>query len=165
MNYRIIRFKSKPKYILRRKSFFPNNKYHNKLFTLLEIFSKHKNLKSKIKDRKFLDFPIFDITKKEINDIYILNNCNLSNFSIKLSPNKFVETDYIEPFWNENFAQKHQSYKMISKQYILLEIESNNSDEIQIIECKRLSAFLEQKPVKIYNLKLSENFEILYNEE
>lgn len=165
MNYKIIRFKSNPKYILRRKSFFPTNKYHNKLFNILEVFSKHKNLESKIKDKKFLDFPIFDVTKKEINDIYILNNCNLLNFPIKLSANKFVETDYIEPFWSENLLQKHQSYKMISKQYILLERESNNSGEIQIIECKRLSAFIEQKPVKIYSFKLSENFEILYDEE
>ena len=164
MKYKIIRFKSNPKYIMRRKSIFPNSKYHNKLFSYLEIFSKHKSLESKINDQKFSGFPIFDLTKKEINNIFILNNCNLLNFPIKLYGNKFIETDYIEPFWNENLSKKYHSYIMISKPYVLLEAENTEVNEINIIEYQRLSAYLEQKPVKIYNLKKSENFEIIYEE-
>lgn len=149
---------------MRRKSIFPNSKYYNKLFNALEIFSKHKSLEAKINEKKFSDIPIFEITKKEINNVFILNNCNLINFPIKMNGTKFVENEYIEPFWNENITKKYQAYIMVSKPYILLESQNNVENEIHIIEYKRLIAYLEKKPVKVYVLKKSENFEIIYEE-
>ena len=125
MEEKIIRFKSSPRIAHKRLSIFPESRYYNKLHNALRVFTKLKNLSRKFNDQRFEDERSQQIIKKEINDVFILTQCKLHDFPIKLYGNKFIETDYLEPYCDEFSLEKSPKYVLISKQYVLIdEIEA-----------------------------------------
>lgn len=151
-----VRFKSRSQTIRKKSSIYSNSRYNNRLFNILQSYSKINNIEAKTKDEKFSKFDVFKMAKEEINDPHILNNCGLLQFPIRLSGNKFMETEYIEPCWDGETSTPF--FNMISIPYIIVE---QNKEDFEIIEFKRLKAFNENKPVKKYEIVIPSGFEVI----
>lgn len=160
MSEKIIRFKSSPRIAVKIDSVFPNSRYHNKLYNSLKTFAELNELGKDLDFNEFSSSKIFDITKNDINTMFILRNCNLLNFPIRLGSNKFVETDYIEPYWDESVLKNSPEFTMTSKKYILLDLISPRV--IKFIEYKRFDAYKNGKNVKVYEFELPDDIQILY---
>lgn len=158
MDGKIIRFVTSPRTARKINTIFPKSKYYNKLYNALKIFTQVKNFQKKYNPIITSEFSVDDITMKEINGIFIRTQCELHNLPFKLSTTKFIETDYLEPYWDDYSIAKSPKYIMISKEYFLININKTHN----IIELDNLEKFKEnQKKVKIYNVEIPEGFKIL----
>lgn len=155
---KIIRFKTSPRIAHKKHSIFPESKYYNKLHNLLRIFTKLKNMSKSINDVRLLDDRNLKIIKDDINDVFIKTQCKLHQLPIKLYGNKFIETDYLEPYWDEYSIEKSPKYVLISKQYVLLEV----NEAYNIIELKNWNLHKEGKRVKIHKVILPQGYKIIY---
>lgn len=151
-----VRFKSRPQKIRKKSSIYPNSRYNNRLLNILRNYSIIKSIEAKTRNEGLFQSDIFEMVKKEINNPYILNNCGLLQFPIRLTGNKFMETEYIEPCWDGETSTPF--FNMISIPYIIVE---QNKEDFEIIEFKRLKAFNENKPVKKYEIVIPSGFEVI----
>lgn len=160
MEEKIIRFKTSPRIAHKRHSIFPESKYYNKLHNSLRIFTKFKKLSKRIDDKRFEheDERMQQIVKNEINNVFIKTQCKLHELPIKLYGNKFIETDYLEPYWDDYSLEKSPKYVVISKQYVLLDIK----DKYNIIELENWDLHKKGKKIKIHEIILPQGYEILY---
>lgn len=159
MEEKIVRIKTSPKIAYKRNSIFPESRYYNKLYNNLSLYTKAKNIGRKFNDIRLLnDEKTFELFKNEINDIFIKIQCKLHNLPIKLYGNKYIETDFLEPYWDKYCIEKSPKYVIISKKYILLNID----EAYNIIEYRNWQSHKEGKKVKIYKLILPQGYEIIY---
>lgn len=154
MEYQTIRIKSSAQTLIKQKSLFLKNKYNDKLFSILKVYSKINRINDKLKVE---DVFLFEMIKKDINNPFILRNCGLLNLPINLSGKKYIETDYIEPVW---LGKQMPFFVLIFKPYILLN-DISDENELKIIEPGRLKTYQNGKPVKIYSITLPEDYEVL----
>ena len=157
MDVKEIRFKSPPRIAYKKNTIFPESKYYNKLHNILKIYTKQKNIEKKYSESNISKFLNEEIFKKEINDVFIKTQCKLNNLQIKLSGNKYIETDYLLPFWDEFSISNAPKYVLVSKKYILIDI----NETYNIIELTNLEKYREDKSkVKIHKIILPQGFKI-----
>ncbi len=158
MEERIIRFKTSPRIAHKKHTFLPRSKYYNKLYNSLSLFTKSKNLLMKIGSESWNDPRNEELTKNDINDVFIKTQCKLYELPIKLYGNRFVETDYLEPYWDEFGSDKAPKYVLISKEYLLVE----KNEYVNVLELKNYDAFKKGQKVKIHQITLPKDYEIIY---
>lgn len=154
MDYKTIRFQSKPITLRRRyESYLPNSRYWNELSSLCYTFQELKEFNDlhKVHDPDNFKEKIIE----SINIPQILVNCQLNNFPFRIGSGKYIETDKIIPTGEKNGRKIIAQYYLISKKYILLDKTFNgNSEYLKIIEFKRLDALRKNQRVKIYDIEV-----------
>ena len=158
MELKTIRFKTGPRIAHKRNSIFPDSKYYNKLHNTLKIYTKQKNIEHKYLHNN-LNFPNDEIFKNEINDVFIKTQCKLHNLPLKLYGNKYIETDYLEPYWDEFSIENSPKYVLVSKKYALI----NEIDAYYIIEQKNVKKYFEnESKVKVHKVILPQGYSIIF---